>query len=286
MKRLFQIRSYRARIGVLVVALAILGGGLVLGLRGGPAALEPSQGKTILTPVVLRESSEKLKSAAISTDSTILSRSQEFDRLVRTGAPSDALQAYRIAANCEYAKAWQALIKESPNDMSPQQYREYSASLPKIDEVCGDLSPAQLVSRKTYIVKASIAGVHGAYGNLMMLEGPQGMLRSFKDDDEWKNVANEALTAGVKTADPDTLLGKAMAVSPCTERDTTKCKVPTQAAQAESLTLWVASEEARAIDQGKPVPVVDPSRYTPNLPLEVAKKAIADGRALVANAQR
>ncbi|MEO8937371.1 MAG: hypothetical protein ABI277_07335 [Burkholderiaceae bacterium] len=263
------------------MALVVLGAGAALTLHSR-STLEADEIKSGVNTVISREPRDTSVVAVAMPVPAVISKSAEFDRLAKTGNPTDALLAYRIAANCETAQAWRTSIGQSPNDLSPQQFEKSIASLPKVEDVCGDLTPAQRASRQQYIVKAGLAGVHGAFLNLTTLEGPKGMLHSFSDDARWRALEQEAMEAGLKTADPGTLLGRESFLYNCTEQDMTKCKP----APAGGLTLWVASETARAIDQGKLVPVFDPNLYTGTLSLEEAKNAIADGQALVATAQR
>jgi len=269
-----------------VIALTGVGVAVALtwGLWGTPhvAAVTPQEQTLVPSAMAVLTNREPMPAATVTneilTPTKVVSKSAEFDRLAGTGNPSDALRAYRIAANCQHVMVWQTLLKQSPNAMTIQ---EHIASLPKVEDACGDLSPGQRASRAQYIAKASLAGVHGALANLIMFEGPQGLLHTYTEDDPaWKRLEHDAVEASLATADPDALLTRA-GQNTCKEEDPRACKP-----SPESLRDWVASQESRALDQGKPVPVFDPNRYATALTLEVAKQAIADGHTIVAAARR
>jgi len=204
----------------------------------------------------------------------IISKFAEFERLAKSGKPSDAYRAWSLAAGCEAAVQWKAVLQAQPNAMDTRQATD---KLPSREAACGDLSPGQIASRVQYIVTASRAGVHGAAMNLISFEGPDGLLHTYsRDDPEWMQLEHDAVQASLATADPGTLLMRATGKT-CQEEDISKCKPDPSA-----LRDYVASQTSQAIDEGHPPPKFDPNKYAKSLSLEVAQKAIAEGQMIVA----
>ncbi len=209
------------------------------------------------------------------------SKADEFNRLIRTGKPVDAYAAYKLAASCESEKAWAALFKQAPPEVQKVVVHEPQ-------KACGDLSPGQVASRLELLRIALDAGVHGALASLVTNEGPAGILHTIPDGPEWRAMELAALDAGVKTADPYALVSRSSYYMNC-HNSGQQCE-PSEADKTKALMYWVAFQEAKALNDGRP-PMVSSSgetvveRYSKMLPPEVAKKAIDDGKTLVALAR-
>ena len=251
--------------------------------KGGgmaPVAVSP-----MALPVVQRDTpSTQPAQVAVVARQQVASKSAEMKRLGDTGNPVDAYRAYRLAADCVQTRLWQTQVQQQSNSTEPL-LRAHLAKHPKVEQVCGDLSPGQIASRSQYLRTAALAGVHGAFQALMMYEGPQGMLATYADDAEWKALERDALQASLRTADPAALLGRSDFLLNCENQYDKDCKPDIE----QVLKYWVAARDARALARGEPLPAAnDPvtARYSKLLPSEVAERAIAQGRQLVATAAR
>lgn len=205
-----------------------------------------------------------------------ISLSTQVNQLVATGKPADAYLAYRISANCQLNTEWRSSILRQPD--GDQISKILFKNVPALSEICGDLSPGQIASRVSLLRIAAQAGVHGAITALVTLEGPEGIFRSIPDSEDFRQLQAVAAEAALRTADPDALQGKS-------DEYFNSSKTPENIALA--LKYWVASKEARSIDAGKPAISNDSvvARYSSILPPEVAERAIADGKTLVATAR-
>lgn len=212
-----------------------------------------------------------------------VSKSDEFNRLVRSGKPADAYIAYKLAASCEATTAWAALAKQAP----PEVQKLVESKTP--ESVCGDLSPGQRATRLELLRLSLEAGVHGALASLDSTEGPHGVLKTIPEGPEWYKTQRAAIDAAVKTADPYALLSRSSYYMNCRHADAPGPCEPSDADKAKALMYWAAYEEAKTADKMPPPPksgtdaVV--ARYSKTLPPEVAQKAISDGKTLVATAR-
>jgi hypothetical protein len=238
----------------------------------GPMAVQPSQ-----------TDAPALAATTASSSSAGASKAAEFNRLIQTGKPVDALTAYKLAAGCEGHKAWAALAKQAPLE----DQRLFAAQAPK--DPCGDLSPGQIATRLELLRIALDAGVHGALAALVSTEGPHGVLHTIADGPQWRALENAAIAAGEKSADPYTLLSRSSFYMNC--HNTGQPCETSDADKAKALMYWVAFQEAKKLDKMPPAmssggseTLVD--RYSKSLPPEVAQKAIDEGKTLVATARR
>jgi hypothetical protein len=242
-------------------------------------------GKSTLVPSVTSVAKDltPAKTEATPTVTAVVrapvSKAAEFDRLVRTGKPADALAGYKLAATCEAHSAWGALAKQA----APEVQR--LANLKSPEEACGDLSPGQRATRLELLRIANEAGVHGALAALVSTEGPNGVLKTIPDGPAWHTLESAAIEAAVKTADPYALISRSGYYMNC--HNTGKPCVPTDEDKALALMYWVAYQASQALDKQSPMPGSDAvlARYSQSLPPEVVEKAIADGKTLVATAR-
>jgi hypothetical protein len=91
-----------------------------------------------------------------------LTKSQQVDRLAKSPSPVDAFTAYGIIRACVYSRRAETEAHANPPHPMPAPSRE----------VCGDLTPGQVVSRLQLLERAAAAGVHGAM-TAFAIEGPR-----------------------------------------------------------------------------------------------------------------
>ncbi len=127
----------------------------------------------------------------------------QVDRLSRSPDPLDAFAAYQLVTRCLWARDHEGWMVHHilPGDR---------ALLPTPQQSCGDIASDQVQSRLQWLQRAALAGVHHAAAELLK-EGPDGLGITGSDDPDapgnaaWKTRVDEAVDAGVRTCDPESL---------------------------------------------------------------------------------
>ena len=155
--------------------------------------------------------------------------SQKVDRLSRSSDPVAAFAAYQLVTGCIWARDHEGWMAHHilPGDRG---------LLPTTQQACGNIASDQIQSRLRWLERAALAGVHHA-ATEMLKEGPDGLgTRTSSDiaapeNAAWKQRVEDALEAGVRTCDSDSLESRVNAYE-------TGLGVPQDRARA--LTYWVA----------------------------------------------
>lgn len=107
--------------------------------------------------------------SAASAARVITSKSAEVDRLSKTGDPKDAFAAYELLFACADAR-----ISSLNGPHLIPEFEAQRQKMPTPAEVCGDITPGQIASRRALVMRAAEAGVHGAVARLQR-EGAYSM---------------------------------------------------------------------------------------------------------------
>jgi hypothetical protein len=205
------VHQSRPVLVALTLAVAVLGGALVhvwthgaeaaapAFVAASPAVASLSDGLPIALPAAAPASVPTPARAANPGDTL----SAQVDRLSRSGNPVDAFAAYQLVTGCLWARDHEGWMAHHilPGD------REL---LPTTQQACGDIASDQIQSRLQWLTRAALAGVHHA-ATEMIKEGPDGLGISGSSDLDapenalWKQRADAAINAGIRTCDPESL---------------------------------------------------------------------------------
>ena len=266
------------------VSAALVGGALVYGLDHGTAqaaanaaAMPTAVFAAVTPPAVVAPSAPPAPASAARPD-PYESLSHKVDRLGRSPDPVDAFAAYQIVTACVWARdheGWMArhiLPADRGLLQTPQQ-------------ACGDIASDQIQSRLRWLERAALAGVHHA-ATEMLREGPDGLGLGDSDIDapenaSWKQRVADALDAGVRTCDADSLENRVNAY---------ENGVGVAPDRATALTYWVAYMECRRRGAGQASTVLGNAdgvtqRMGRSLTAEQIAQAVSAGQALARDAR-
>jgi hypothetical protein len=197
------MKIYRLSIGLLAITVAIAG---FLVFRSKPATTvepESSQGLMQLTnageagPAKVGQEPDRLASSSRPHETS--SKRDEVIRLSQSPDPSQKLLAYELIRACVKARKDDLYVAERAADGG-------KASLSSSSEVCGDIDPGQIASRRQLLSVAAQAGVHHAAGYLAD-EGATGEGYSrdaditSADQQRFANEMKQAIEAGAASGD-------------------------------------------------------------------------------------
>ena len=189
-------------------------------------------------------------SSTKATTATMLaapSPAQQVDKLSKSSSPVDAFFAYNILRACVGVRRAESEVYEN----EPSHKAKPSAA------ACGDVTPAQIVSRLQLLDRAGLAGVHGAM-YAASLEGPDGSGATGNENVStpeyaaWTARLQQYQQAGVRTGDRASLMSLSQRYE--NERDMPK-----------ALTYWVAQAE-----------LSKPSHTTENIIARLSKTMLPD----------
>lgn len=169
----------------------------------------------------------------------------QVDRLGRSADPVDAFAAYQLVTRCLWARDHEGWMAHHilPGDR---------ALLPTTQQACADIASDQIQSRLQWLTRAALAGVHHAAAE-MIKEGPDGLGVSGSSDIDapenalWKQRADAAIEAGIRTCDPESLDNRVSSY---------ENGLGVAQDRGKALMYWVAYMDCRQRLDGAPAPIL------------------------------